>query len=160
MFDTIRATVKTVVLSLGAAGLVALGGGVAFAAVPTAENLTGPLGGLGISLPGEAAPADSLPGDLVDDRIVPMRAPVTEGEEKPTVSGDLTVLPEGKDTAQVLLDEIERRSAVHQERAGSLLGGAAPDVVPQRDAADPAETLGLSTEGLLGKGLLGEGLSL
>ncbi|MEY9214589.1 hypothetical protein NI17_019025 [Thermobifida halotolerans] len=183
MSEFIRSAVKTFVLSAGTAGLLALGGGVASAAAPTADDLTNPLDGMGVSLPGEQLPTDSLPGDLAGNEIVDMSAPVVESEDEPMVSGDLAVLPEGKDTLQVMLDEIEHQSMVHQGEVESLLGGAteqtstsdtvgsvtgsAPGVVPQRGAApaqpaaeDPAKSLGLSTEGLVGKGLLGEGLPL
>ncbi|KUP98113.1 hypothetical protein [Thermobifida cellulosilytica] len=153
MFAKIRITAKTLILSLGTAGLCVLGGGVAFAAAP-AVGLTG----IGFSLPGEQPAAEPLPSGRTAER-----APITGTSDSPAVSGDLAVLPKGPDTVQELVDELDRQTMRDGGDLGLLLdgtAGVAPDVVPQRGVADPTEQLGLSTEGLLGKGLLGNGLPL
>ena len=186
MLANIRAVVRTAALSVGATGLIALGSSL-ISGLPSSTGLDG-LGvalpavstdALEIDLAGAHTPDLSAPTIHEETLSRPLGTAALPDENTVIAllhqAGSHHLVPQQENAALsgpgAGAAEGAQHSASGQARAGqSPAADYATSVRPSgskraragqnADVTDPAESLGLSTEGLLGKGLLGEGLTL
>ncbi|TDQ52215.1 hypothetical protein [Actinorugispora endophytica] len=125
MFTFARTTAKAVLLAAGTAGFIALGGGVASAALP-ADDVTSPLDGVRTVLPTDQVSPRSLTG-LPEAVGVPQSAPADTGI-MPTVddADDLDHrLSELSDLlAPATTAELAHQARVQQSKVEAVLGDA------------------------------------